>query len=142
MILRDDMGFNMDVLKQALMGLRERTETSYYVHDLREKRHGNALINILGILSTGSKVANITVQRSIEINDGDIITLHSVDGRLMNYFVFDVEKNRFAPDKFTMNAVLWTLPMKGYGHCERTRYDDMHGRRNVWIDADKQKMAG
>lgn len=142
MILRDDMvGFNMDVLKQALMSLRERTESSFYVHDLREKRQGNTLLNIRGVLSTGSKVAHITLQRGIDINDGDIITLRSADGRLMNYFVFDVEQNRFSPDKFTMHAVLWTLPMNGYGHRGGARQDDMHGRRSVWIESSAQKEA-
>ncbi len=142
MILRDDMGFNMDVLKQALMSLRERTETSYYVHDLRVSKPRDSMLNMRGVLSTGGKVAYFNVQRSIEINDGDIITLRTADNRLVNYYVFDVERNRFAPDKYTMHAVPWTLPVRGYGLREGTRYDDMQGRRNVWLGSEEQRKAG
>lgn len=134
MLLRDDFGFNMEVLKQALAILRERTETSYYVHDMRAARPGNAVSNIRGVLTTGGKVAHIMLERTVEINDGDILTVRAADGRPLNYFVFDVQRNRFSPGKYTMHAVIWTMPMHGYGYREETRYDDMNGRRSAWIE--------
>jgi hypothetical protein len=143
MILRDDISFNMDSLKRALVALRESTENSFYVHDLRDKKNGNGVLALRSVLSTNSRVAHFTVQRSIDINDGDIITLRTEDNRTLNYFVFDVERNRFTPDKFTMHALLWTLPVSGFGLCGKTAFDDLHGRRNVWIEtaAAGQKQA-
>lgn len=141
MILRDDISFNMDTLKRGLMALREATENSFYVHDLRDRQNGNALQQIRSVLSTGSRVAHLTLQRSIDISDGDIVTVRSSDGRVLNYFVFDVQRNRFTPDKFTMHALLWTLPVTGFGLCGRTAFDDLHGRRNVWIDAAPMQQA-
>ena len=139
MILRDDVAFSMDVLKRALMALRERTETSFYVHDLRQERKGNSVLQARGVIATGNRVAHITVQRSIEMKDGDIITFLGGDEKMINYFVFDVEKNRFAEDKFTMHAMLWTLPVRGFGLCGKVRFDDLFGRRRMEIGFDDRE---
>ena len=142
MILRDDMSFNMDLIKRALVALRERTETSFYVHDLRDRRDGNMLSQMRGVLSSGNRIAYLDIQRSIDVNDGDILSVRSADGRTLNYFVFDVQKNRFAPNKYTMHAMLWTLPVDGFGHCGRDKFDDMHGRREARLETADIRRAG
>ena len=88
------------------------------------------------------RVAYLDVQRTIDINDGDILTIRSADGRTLNYYVFDVQRNRFAPGKYTMHAVLWTLPVGGFGHCGGDRFDDMNGRREARLEPGDLRRAG
>ena len=139
MILRDDMPFSMDVLKRGLMALRERTESSFYVHDLRRQEKGNSVLQLHGVLATSNRVAHITARRSIEMKDGDIVTFLNAEGKMVNFFVFDVVKNRFSQDKFTMHAMLWTLPVRGFGLCGKSRFDDFYGRRSVAIGYDDRE---
>lgn len=120
--------FSMGALSRSLSKLRVDTQYSFYVHDLRQAVPSNMLLSFKGVATADHKVGFMTIERSIEIRDGDIIVLRTNDGKDIAHYVFDVSRNMFKCDKYEAYSVVFPGSLPGFGLRGQCREDDLNGR--------------
>lgn len=120
--------FSMEVLLRSLNQLRQNTQETFYVHDMRDSNADSGMLSFKGVATANNKVGFMRIKRPVEVRDGDILVLRNNLGEDVAHYVFDVSSNLFSLGKYEVYSIVFPGDVAGFGLCGKAATDDLTGR--------------